>query len=62
MERWDIHCVKCGKFILTEEKDSPAGNINCVAGSYEAGYYSGKEDVFYCVECAKKQGVMHNEQ
>ena len=38
MERWSIYCKKCGKFILTEEKDAH-NEIHCVAGSYEDGYY-----------------------
>lgn len=32
MERWSIYCKKCGKFILTEEKDAH-NEIHCVAGS-----------------------------
>lgn len=54
MENWDINCADCGKFILTEQKDSDTGNIKCIVGSYENGYYDGKEDVFYCKECTKK--------
>ncbi len=57
MERWDINCADCGKFILTEEKENATGNIKCVAGSYENGYYDGNEDVFYCNACAKKRGL-----
>lgn len=53
MEKWDINCEKCGKFILTEEKDIE-GNIRCISGSYEHGYYNGQEDTFYCSECAKE--------
>ena len=37
----EIHCADCGKFILTEEKESACGNIKCVAGSYTNGYYYG---------------------
>lgn len=57
MERWDINCADCGNFILTEERETSAGNIRCVAGSYENGYYDGKEDVFYCNNCAKRRGL-----
>jgi len=57
MERWNINCAECGKFILTEEKERTTGNIKCVAGSYENGCYYGEEDVFYCSECAKKRGL-----
>lgn len=57
MEKWDINCTKCGKFILTEMQNEPVGDIKCVAGSYENGYYDGKKDVFYCRECAKKLGL-----
>lgn len=57
MERWDIKCVDCGKFILTEKKEHISGNIKCIAGSYENGYYDDKNDVFYCNECAKKCGL-----
>lgn len=57
MERWDINCYDCGKFILTEERESITGDIKCVAGSHENGYYDDKEDVFYCRECAEKRGL-----
>lgn len=57
MNRWDIHCAECGKFILTEERDRNTSDIKCVAGSYEDGYYCGEDDVFYCNECAKKRGL-----
>ena len=53
----EIHCADCGKFILTEEKESACGNIKCVVGSYANGYYYGLEDVFLCKECAKKRGL-----
>ena len=35
----EIHCADCGKFILTEEKESACGNIKCVAGSYANWMY-----------------------
>lgn len=57
MESWDIKCADCSKFILTEEKDSVTGNIKCVVGSYESGYYDDQEDAFYCKECARKRGL-----
>lgn len=47
MEKWDICCFDCGKFILTKQKDVETGNIKCVSDSYENGYYDGKENVFY---------------
>ena len=50
----EIHCADCEKFILAEEQKEPCGDIKCIAGSYDNGYYYGKEDVFYCKECAKK--------
>lgn len=53
----EIHCADCGKFILTEEKEEPCGDIKCIAGSYDDGYYYGKEYVFYCKECAAKRGL-----
>lgn len=56
MERWNICCKKCGKFILTEEKDT-RNEIHCVAGSYEDGYYLGAEDAFYCNDCASSLGL-----
>ncbi len=58
MERWDINCADCGRFIFTEEKESVTGNIKCVAGSYKDGYYDSNEDVFYCNECANKRGLI----
>ncbi len=57
MERWDINCADCGRFILAEEKESVTNNIKCVAGSYDDGYYDGRADVFYCKECAEKRGL-----
>lgn len=57
MEKYDINCIECGKYILTEQKNPKTGNIKCVEGSYENGYYNGEEDVFYCLECAKKHGL-----
>lgn len=56
MERWSVYCKKCGKFILTEEKDT-RNEIHCVAGSYEDGYYLGAEDAFYCNDCASSIGL-----
>lgn len=56
MERWNICCKKCGKFILTEEKDT-RNEIHCVAGSYEDGYYLGAEDAFYCNDCTSSLGL-----
>lgn len=53
----EIYCADCGKFILTEEQEYPCGDIKCIAGSYENGYYDGKEDVFYCKECSVKRGL-----
>ena len=40
----EIHCSDCGKFILTEEQEDICGDIKCIAGSYDNGYYYGKED------------------
>lgn len=56
MERWSVYCKKCGKFILTEEKDK-YNEIHCVAGSYNDGYYLGEEDAFYCKDCASDLGL-----
>lgn len=56
MEKWSIYCKKCGKFILTEEKDT-RNEIHCVAGSYEDGYYLGAEDAFYCNDCTSSLGL-----
>lgn len=56
VEKWEINCVNCGKFILTEQKDID-GNIKCIAGNYKNGYYDGKDDCFYCLECAKIKGL-----
>lgn len=57
MEQWDIVCCKCGKFILTEQKQDWTGNIKCVKGSYDDGFYDGIEDRFYCRKCADKLGL-----
>lgn len=50
MQKQDICCKKCGKFILTEQKDDQ-NRIRCVAGSYDEIL-----DEFFCLECAKKEG------
>lgn len=57
MEQWDITCCRCGKFILMEQKQTITGNIKCIKGSYEDGYYDGTEDRFYCRKCADKLGL-----
>ena len=58
MKQWDINCCKCGKFILTEQKQDITGDIKCIKGSYENGYYDGGgKDEFYCKECAQKLGL-----
>ena len=54
MDQWDIMCCKCGKFILTEQKQDVTGNIKCIRGSYDNGFYNGIEDRFYCRKCADK--------
>ena len=38
MEQWDIMCCKCGKFILTEQKEKMTGNIKCIKGNYKDGF------------------------
>lgn len=45
--------VYCGKFILKEQKQDGTGNIKCVKGSYDDGFYDGIEDQFYCKGCAE---------
>lgn len=59
MERWDINCYDCGKYILTEEKEYVGADIKPVAGSHENGYYDEIADLFYCKECAKKRGMIN---
>lgn len=54
---WDITCADCGEFILTEKEDEN-GNIKCVAGSYENGRYDAENDIFYCLDCAGKHGLL----
>ena len=55
MEQWDIVCCKCGKFILTEQRESFASDIKCVKGSYDCvGFYDEIRDQFYCKGCAEK--------
>lgn len=53
----EIFCIDCGNFILTEEQKESCGDIKCIARSYDDGHYNGKEDAFYCKECAKKRGL-----
>lgn len=52
-----IYCVECGKFIVSEEEEDVFENIRCIDGDYKNGYYNGKEDIFYCKECAKRHGL-----
>ena len=47
-EKWDINCVECGAFILTEERRCIGGDIKCVAGSYSNGFYDVEKDEFHC--------------
>lgn len=54
MKTQDIICHECGKFILTEQQESFAGDIKCVRGNYMDGVYDETKDVFYCKECAAK--------
>lgn len=56
MEKWDINCIDCGKYIFSEEKDADSGDIKDVAGSHENGFYDELADLFYCLECARKRG------
>lgn len=57
MEKWDISCASCEKFLLTEARESVCGDIKRIAGSYENGYYDDIDDAFYCKECARKRGL-----
>jgi ribosomal protein S27E len=56
MRQQNITCCNCGKFILTEQEQENTGNIKCIKGRYEDGFYDEAKDVFYCKECAKKLG------
>lgn len=56
MEQWDINCNRCGKFILTEQRDDN-GRISHIAGCYEDGYYDQYDDEFYCNDCSKILGI-----
>lgn len=56
-EQWNINCADCGRFIFTEERECVGGDIKCVAGSHDDGYYDGNEDVFYCSGCAEKHKI-----
>lgn len=53
MNQWDIVCHKCGKFILTEQKQGDMGDIKCIKGSYDNGFYDEAENQFYCLRCAE---------
>ena len=46
--------IGSGKFVLTEQKKDGTGNIKCVKGSYDDGFYDGIDDQFYCKGCAEK--------
>mgnify|MGYP000219023239 FL=1 len=43
---WKIHSNRT--------KQDGTGNIKCVKGSYDDGFYDGIEDQFYCKGCAEK--------
>lgn len=57
-EKENFYCVACGKFLFTEERESFASDIKCTAGSYDNAYYNVKEDIFYCRECAARNGFI----
>lgn len=57
-EKWDINCIECGAFILTEERRSIGDDIKCVAGSYENGFYDAEKDEFHCLTCSLKNKEM----
>lgn len=60
MEQQDIVCCKCGKYILTEQKQKETSNTKCIKGRYEDGCYDETRDEFYCKECAKKLVKLYN--
>ena len=60
-EQWDINCVNCGKYILTERKVNTPTGIECINGGYENGFYDGIKDEFHCRNCAKKLGFLNCE-
>ncbi len=51
----EIYCADCGKFILREERNAE-NEIKCTFGSYDEVYYDGTKDIFYCLDCAIKNG------
>lgn len=58
MEQWDICCEVCNKLIVREQREGEgiASDVKCIYGSYMNGYWDIHEDVFYCIDCAKKKG------
>ena len=51
MQKQDICCIKCRKFLLTEQKDDQ-NRIRCVAGSYENGFYQNKGRIPLSIQAA----------
>lgn len=52
MERQDVICCNCGKFLFTEQKEAFAGNIHRLNKTNDE-YYNPVKDEFYCTKCAK---------
>lgn len=55
MEQWDIVCIKCGKHLFTEQRESTAADIHRLNETNDE-FYDEIKDEFYCTKCAKELG------
>ena len=55
MEQWDIACMKCGKHLFTEQRDSVTNGIHRLNETNDE-YYDEFKFEFYCTKCAKEFG------
>lgn len=55
MEKWDIVCMRCGKRLFSEQRESTAGDIQRTNETNDE-YYDEFKDTFYCTQCAQKIG------
>lgn len=55
MEKWDIVCMRCGKRLFSEQRESIAGDIQRTNETNDE-YYDEFKDIFYCTQCAQKMG------
>lgn len=55
MEQWDIVCIRCGKYLFSEQRASTAGDIHRLHETNDEFYDEIKAE-FYCTKCARDLG------